>query len=427
MSLYHPGLRALRRPLALALALAPTLSACHDARASAETAIATEGSSPAKQEPAERCPVKPRALGTEPQLAANDSAAWDSTAKTAVDMAPRGADLTRGIPAESLAARADSGAPGGGATAAAGSSAAGKAASGTAAKPAPVKKLTRTDSVRLALRAKWSRVDSLPRLAGSIFPGCRVVAFYGNPLSKRMGVLGEYPKDEMLAKLDGEVKRWQQADTTVKVIPALHLIVTVAQGSAGRDGKWRMRMPDTLVDRMAEWAQTRDALLFLDVQVGQSTLREELPRLVPFLKRPNVHLGIDPEFSMKDGTPPGKKIGTYDAADVNYAIDLLASVVKENDLPPKVLVVHRFTRKMLTNASHIRVDPRVQVVVDMDGWGGKQLKLDSYRAYVASEPVQFTGFKLFYHNDQKKPGTKMMTPEEVIASLEPKPMYIQYQ
>ena len=42
------------------------------------------------------------------------------------------------------------------------------------------------------------------------------------------------------------------------------------------------------------------------------------------------------------------------------------------------------------------------------------------------EPVQFTGFKLFYHNDQKKAGSQMMTPEQVLT-LYPRPLYIQYQ
>jgi hypothetical protein len=209
------------------------------------------------------------------------------------------------------------------------------------------------------------------------------------------------------------------------VQPALHLIAVVAQGAPGRDGKYRLRMADSLVETVAGWAAKKNALLFLDVQVGQSTVQEELPRLIPFLSRPNVMLGIDPEFSMKTGAKPGTKIGTMDASDVNYAIKLLADLVTQNHLPPKVLIVHRFTRNMLTNSKQIRLDPRVQVVVNMDGWGQPWLKFDSYRDYVEEEPVQFTGFKLFYHNDTKK-GDPLLTPNEVLR-LTPRPIYIQYQ
>jgi hypothetical protein len=106
-------------------------------------------------------------------------------------------------------------------------------------------------------------------------------------------------------------------------------------------------------------------------------------------------------------------------------VDLLKKLVVENSLPPKVLIVHRFTRKMLTNAKKIVVDPHVQMVVNMDGWGPPWLKRDSYRAYVYAEPVQFTGFKLFFHNDTKK-GNPLMSPQDVLK-LKPVPLYIQYQ
>jgi len=262
-------------------------------------------------------------------------------------------------------------------------------------------------------------------MAGSILPNKRIVAFYGNPLSKKMGILGELPPDDMLAKLDREVAAWASADSATPVQPALHLIAVVAQGSPGTAGKYRMRMDSALIERVYGWAKSRGALLFLDVQVGQGTLQEELPRLTPFLKRPDVHLGIDPEFSMKRGHVPGTRIGTFDAADVNFAASLLAGLVEREHIPPKVLVVHRFTRDMLTGYKRITLDPRVQIVINMDGWGPPSLKRESYRRYVYQYPVQFTGFKLFYRND-KKGGSRLMAPVEVLA-LHPRPMYIQYQ
>jgi hypothetical protein len=304
-----------------------------------------------------------------------------------------------------------------------------------------VKGRTKKDSLALVKAIKaglqnpnWP-VKTAPPLPGSILPARRIVAFYGNPLSKRMGILGELPPDKMLEKLDKEVAAWQKADPTTPVQPALHLIAVVAQAGPGRDGKYRLRMTDSLIEKVASWAATRNALLFLDVQVAHSSFQAELPRLVPFLKRPNVHLGLDPEFSMKprmdrkEGAivthKPGARIGTMSSDDVNYAIGMLSEIVTQNNLPPKVLVIHRFTHDMLTGSKKIKLDPRVQVVIHMDGWGQPWLKYDSYRAYVESDPVQFTGFKLFYHNDTKK-GDPLLTPSEVLL-LNPKPNYIQYQ
>ena len=299
------------------------------------------------------------------------------------------------------------------------------------AKPVAAKPVAPRDTVERLPNGKrkpagWPVKGPAP-LPGSILPGKRIIAYYGNPLSRRMGVLGEYDVDEMLCRLDREVARWNKADPSTPVQPALHLIGVVAAGEPGPRGKYRTRMDSALIEKVYGWAKRKNAIMFIDVQVGLGTLQEELPRLEKWFARPEIHLGIDPEFAMKTkGVKPGKKIGTLDAADVNYASRYLQDIVTKYKLPPKVLVVHRFTRGMVTNYRNIRLDPRVQVVMHMDGWGGKVLKEDSYYDYVATEPVQFTGFKLFYHNDQKKPGTRMMTPEEVLA-LYPKPLYIQYQ
>jgi hypothetical protein len=294
-----------------------------------------------------------------------------------------------------------------------------------------IKGRTKKDSLALVSAVKaglkntaWP-VRTAPQLPGAILPAHRIVAFYGNPLSKRMGILGELPPDQMLARFDKEIAEWAKADPSHPVQPALHLIAVVAQGFPGRDGKYRLRMTDSLVNMVYGWAQKKNAILFLDVQVALSTVQEELPRLIPFLQKPNVMLGLDPEFSMKGGEKPGTKIGTMSSKDVNFAIGLLGDLVTKYKLPPKILVVHRFTRRMLTDSKGIKLDPRVQVVVNMDGWGQPWLKYDSYRAYVEAEPVQFTGFKLFYHNDTKK-GDPLLTPPEVLM-LNPKPLYIQYQ
>ncbi len=260
-------------------------------------------------------------------------------------------------------------------------------------------------------------------LPGSILPAHRIIAFYGNPLSRRMGILGEFDPPEMLQKLDAEVAEWNSLDPSHPVQPALHLIAVVAQGAAGRDGKYRARMDSVLIEKVYGWAKGHNAILFLDVQVGLSTLQAELPILERFLKRPDVHLGIDPEFSMKDGTRPGKKIGTYDAADVNYASRFLAELVDKYKLPPKVLVVHRFTQRGVTNASSIKLDPRVQVVMHMDGFGPPWLKRDSFYSYVKKEPVQFAGWKQFTKTRNDNPSTG----KREILRLWPTPLYIQYQ
>src|SRR4051812_7711550 len=139
--------------------------------------------------------------------------------------------------------------------------------------------------------ARWPVADAPSPLPGAILPAKRIVAFYGNPLSKRMGILGELPPEDMLARLDREVAAWNAADPSTPVQPALHLIAVVASDQPGTAGKYRTRMDSALIEKVYGWAQKKNAILFLDLQVGQGTLQEELPRLAKYLKRPDVHLG----------------------------------------------------------------------------------------------------------------------------------------
>jgi hypothetical protein len=297
-------------------------------------------------------------------------------------------------------------------------------ADSTAPPPAPTPRYTTSEDPDFAARNGWP-VQGPPPLPGSILPNNRIVCYYGNPNSARMGALGEYPKDDMLARLRRQIQAWEQADPATPVKPCLHMVAVVAQGEPGTSGHYRSIMRDTTVQMVYDWAREVDGIFIVDIQVGTDDIRNILPRFEWMLRNPDVHLAIDPEFYMKDGTPPGRKIGTMDAADINYASEYLTNLVREHGLPPKVLIIHRFTRRMVSNYQDIRLRPEVQIVIHMDGWGAPWLKRDTYRDYIIREPVQFTGFKIFYGNDTKN-GTPLMMPEDVLR-LRPTPIYVQYQ
>ncbi len=260
----------------------------------------------------------------------------------------------------------------------------------------------------------------------AIFPEYRVVGYYGNFLSTRMGVLGEYPPDVMLNMLRRELRNWAAADPSTPVIPAINYIAVVAQKDPGPDGKYRARMSDAQIEKAIYLAKKVNGIVILDVQVGLSDLKAEIPRLEHFLRMPNVMLGIDPEFAMPAGSVPGKRIGTVDAKEINYAVNYLSNLVRKYNLPPKILVVHRFTQRMVTNHHRIQLSPDVQIVMDMDGWGTQARKKDSYRAYIAAEPVQYTGIKLFYKHDRRNPSSDLFTPQQLL-NLKPVPLFILYQ
>jgi hypothetical protein len=372
------------------------------------------GSVPAPKKPAPtRLAVKPKSRADSVQRAHSDSMHMIGASGDSVHVVGAWRDSAAGGDT-ARATRADTSAV---------------AAAGTTAPRSP--KAARADSIA-RVRAKV-RADSLAtialqtdsaatrRLPGSLLPGCRIVAYYGNPMSKRMGILGEIKPDSMLARLAKQAAAYAAVDSGRPVLPALELIATVAQAGPGKSGLYRARMPDTLIARVMGWAEAHHYLVILDIQTGRSTMAAELVPLMKYLARPYVHLALDPEFSIGTKKIPGKVIGRIDAADVNAVSSVLANLVDSLKLPPKMLIVHRFTTPMLSNHHKIKLDPRVQIVIDMDGFGAPHLKYGSYKAYVHDRPVQFAGFKIFYKND--KP---MLTPQQVVE-MDPVPLFVMYQ
>ncbi|HEX5774772.1 MAG TPA: hypothetical protein VFY28_02335 [Candidatus Paceibacterota bacterium] len=268
--------------------------------------------------------------------------------------------------------------------------------------------------------------DAVRPNVGALLPFNRIVAYYGNFYSTRMGILGEFEPDVVLGKLKQEKAKWEAADPATPVVLAIDYIATTAQLHPGEKGYYRLRMPDEHIEKAFTMAEQVDGIVVLEVQAGLAPLQGEIEALGEYLKRPNGHLAIDPEFNMKGGEAPGTVIGTVSAGDVNRAAAYLASLVKEHGLPPKILVVHRFTQRMVTNYEAIEPLPEVQIVMVMDGWGSPAKKLNTYRSFIAPEPVQFTGFKIFYKNDLKPPSERLITPAELLK-LTPQPLYIQYQ
>jgi hypothetical protein len=251
--------------------------------------------------------------------------------------------------------------------------------------------------------------------------GCRIIAYYGSPVSKKLGVLGASPKAVMLADLALRTKMWQTADAYTPTRCGLEVIAITAQAAPGAGGLYRSRLSAKTLNEMLAWARESKCLLILDVQVGASDVPTELAYLAPWLSEPEVQLALDPEWDMPPGVVPGTKIGTMSAADIQYAIDVLSAIVKTKNLDPKMLIVHRFRGFMVSNPEKLKPTPEIRLLVNADGFGPPAAKLATFAIAKAGMPTQLTGFKLFFKND--KP---MLAPKDVLP-LTPIPVFINYQ
>jgi hypothetical protein len=254
-----------------------------------------------------------------------------------------------------------------------------------------------------------------------IFPGKRVVAYYGAPQDAQLGELGIGTPAQAAAKLEHQARPYVRG--RLPILPAFELISTVAAGSLGTDGRYSTRQPTAVIDRYLKAARKAKALLILDIQPGYVDWMTDVQALRPYLEQPDVGLALDPEWKVPPGEAPGKVIGSTDAADVNQVSAYLAAIVRRRNLPQKLLVVHQFTNDMIRRKQLLTQPPGVALTLNVDGFGDQPNKISKYVEFTQTPgaPRFHSGFKLFYHED-----ANLMSPRQVLR-LRPRPELIVYE
>ena len=264
-----------------------------------------------------------------------------------------------------------------------------------------------------------AKPPELPRGGRRIFPDWRVVAYYGAPQAEELGALGIGRPAAAGRRLERQARPYRRGGRPV--LPAFELIATIVQSAPGEDGDHAQRQEPAVIGRYLRAARRLRALLILDVQPGQAPFLEEVRALEPFLREPDVSLALDPEWSMDPGELPGQSIGSTDSATVNAVSRYLSRIVREGNLPQKLLVIHRFTRDMIDDESRLARDPGVALTVNVDGFGDRPNKISKYREFTRGERDRHHGFKLFYRED-----LNLMRPRDVLR-LRPRPELVVYE
>jgi hypothetical protein len=259
----------------------------------------------------------------------------------------------------------------------------------------------------------------LPRGERRIFPDFRVVAFYGAPQHRNLGVLGIGSPDRAAARLRRQARPYRRGGRPV--MPAFELIATIALAGPGRDGRYRSRQPARIIRRYLRAARRARALLILDLQPGRSDFMREARTLERWLREPDVGLALDPEWNMGPRGVPGRRIGHTSAGMVNRVSAYLDRIVRKHRLPQKLLVVHKFTDAMVRRQRRIRQRRLVAVTVNIDGFGGRAIKVGKYRHFNRRRDRLYDGLKLFYEED-----TNLLTPGHVLR-LRPRPDLVVYE
>jgi hypothetical protein len=263
--------------------------------------------------------------------------------------------------------------------------------------------------------------SELPRGGRSVFPQHRVVGFYGAPQAKQLGELGIGSPASAAKRLRRQVKPYARRSRQ-PILPVFELLGTIALSHPGEDGKYRARQPNSIIRKYARTARRNKFLLMLDIQPGRARFIDEVRHLRRWLRLPFVSVALDPEWNMGDHGVPGQEIGSVSAKMVNRVTRSLTSIVRRQDLPQKLVVVHQFTDSMIRHKEDLKVRSGVDMVLNADGFGSQEAKRSKYEQLSPSRHSGlFPGFKLFYEED-----TDLMSPKQVLR-LDPRPRFVVYE
>ena len=242
-----------------------------------------------------------------------------------------------------------------------------------------------------------------------------IVALYGRPHSKALGTLGKQPLAQTIKMAKEKAKVYEKAWGTGKhVTPGFDLIYEMATASPGKNGKYVITLNHKTLMEYITAAQKNGIVVFIDVQLGKKSPAQAVKPLLKYLKYSNVHIAVDPEFSVDNlSVRPGKKIGSITGQQINEVQHMMRDYIKANGIKDdKILLIHMFTQHMVTNKKAIKYTDRVHLAMHLDGHGSPALKIKTYNGLYTDARAGLVagGFKVFYKQDKPR-----MTPKQVLG------------
>ena len=190
-------------------------------------------------------------------------------------------------------------------------SAAGKPPGATTRKKAAPKAAVKEVNYELSAAdsARWPVKGPEP-LPGVAPARASIIAYYGNPKSTRMGILGQLPPERDAAQARAHGPRVGQGRARQEggsgAAPHRHRGTRASRGAAASTGCATRTGSSS---RCSAGPRSGAGSCSWTCRSGYSTVAGELPQLVKYLERPYVHLALDPEFAMKHGGVPGPAHG----------------------------------------------------------------------------------------------------------------------
>ncbi|MCX7541953.1 MBL fold metallo-hydrolase [Corynebacterium sp. P5848] len=255
-----------------------------------------------------------------------------------------------------------------------------------------------------------------------VFPGRRMIAYYGHPSGGALGIMGERTPEESVGHL-GELVTQYAPLSEEPVIPAFEIIATVASGAPGPDGDYSNEADPEELRPYIDAITDAGGYAVLDLQPGRARLIDQAKIYTDLLKLPNVGLALDAEWKLGPDEVPLQQVGHVQAEEVNEVADWLAELTADNSLPQKAFVLHQFQLQMIRDRETINLEhPELAFVLHADGHGTAGDKFATFDVLRQDlDPRYFIAWKNFIDED-----TPMFTPEQTME-ITPRPWFVSYQ
>ncbi|KQS66152.1 hypothetical protein [Modestobacter sp. Leaf380] len=264
----------------------------------------------------------------------------------------------------------------------------------------------------------------LPGGGQLLFPEHFFVALYGYPDGGALGVLGEQPLAESITRAEQTAAPYAALVPDKTVVPMFEVIATVASASAGPDGNYSTEADVESLRPYVEAAGAAGLYVVLDLQPGRTDFLTQAQLYQSLLELPYVGLALDPEWRLRPDQVHLTQIGQVGIDEVNQVVTWLADLTRANALPQKLLVLHQFQLRMITERERLDTSrDELAIMVHVDGQGGQGAKQDTWNTLHEGAPAPlYWGWKNFYDED-----LPMLTPEETVAQVLPTPELVTYQ
>ena len=282
---------------------------------------------------------------------------------------------------------------------------------------------------RLAERVAAARTGvTLPGGGQLVFPpadgeggGKRYVALYGSPGKPSLGVLGEQDVPATVARAAQTAEPYR-ALTPDTVVPAVEIIATVASAGDGPDGDYSAERSVDELRPLVEAAGAAGQYVVLDLQPGRTDFLTQARRYADLLALPYVGLALDPEWRLGPDQVHLRQIGSVGIDEVNSVVAWLADLVRDRALPQKMLVLHQFATRMITDRQRLDTSrDELALLVHVDGQGSQAAKVGTWATIRQDAPPVHWGWKNFYDED-----VPMLDPVQTYQ-VQPTPDLVSYQ